>query len=101
MLAPENDEGEIVLSRDRAEQLKVWTKLEDMFGRGGTVKVERVYQPGLPLVALDEELCEQAFTNLVQNAYEAMGSELRLSPVTGHLQGRALLPVGSTNANLP
>ncbi len=38
MLAPENDEGEIVLSRDRAEQLKVWTRLEDLFGRGGTVK---------------------------------------------------------------
>jgi len=38
MLAPENEEGEIVLSRDRAEQLKVWTMLEASFERGGTVK---------------------------------------------------------------
>lgn len=29
MLASENEDGEIVLSRDRAEQLKVWTKLEE------------------------------------------------------------------------
>ena len=38
MLAPENEEGEIVLSRDRAEQLKVWTMLEAAFERGATVK---------------------------------------------------------------
>lgn len=38
MLAPENDDGEIVLSRDRAEQLKVWTKLEEIHAQGGTVQ---------------------------------------------------------------
>ncbi|MGB8010856.1 MAG: ATP-binding protein [Terriglobales bacterium] len=36
------------------------------------VLVERHYASGLPLVPLDESLCEQAFLNLVQNAYEAM-----------------------------
>jgi two-component system, NtrC family, sensor histidine kinase HydH len=36
------------------------------------VRVERHYATGLPLVPLDESLCEQAFLNLVQNAYEAM-----------------------------
>jgi len=36
------------------------------------VRVERHYTSGLPLVPLDESLCEQAFLNLVQNAYEAM-----------------------------
>jgi two-component system sensor histidine kinase HydH len=36
------------------------------------VHVERHYATGLPLVPLDESLCEQAFLNLVQNAYEAM-----------------------------
>jgi signal transduction histidine kinase len=36
------------------------------------VRVERLYASGLPLVPLDESLCEQAFLNLVQNAYEAM-----------------------------
>jgi len=36
------------------------------------IRVERHYPSGLPLVPLDESLCEQAFLNLVQNAYEAM-----------------------------
>jgi two-component system sensor histidine kinase HydH len=60
--------------------------------QGGTVKVERAYQSELPLVALDEELCEQAFTNLVQNAYEAMGSEggtLRVEIHTARSNGRS------------
>ncbi len=39
---------------------------------GKAVRVERHYATGLPLVPLDESLCEQAFLNLVQNAYEAM-----------------------------
>ncbi len=43
--------------------------------RGGQITVEKEYQPDLPLVAVDEALCEQAFVNLVQNAYEAMGSQ--------------------------
>jgi signal transduction histidine kinase len=38
------------------------------------VRVERQYQANLPLVPLDESLCEQAFVNLIQNAYDAMGS---------------------------
>jgi signal transduction histidine kinase len=36
--------------------------------------VEKEYQPHLPLVPMDESLCEQAFVNLVQNAYDAMGA---------------------------
>ena len=43
---------------------------------------------GLPLVPLDESLCEQAFLNLVQNAYEAMqetreGGTLRVELQSG------------------
>jgi len=38
------------------------------------VRVERQYQKDLPLVPLDESLSEQAFVNLIQNAYDAMGS---------------------------
>jgi len=41
---------------------------------GELVRVEREYQANLPLVPLDESLCEQAFVNLIQNAYDAMGS---------------------------
>jgi len=40
--------------------------------KGKPVEIERAYAPGLPLVPLDESLCEQAFINLVQNAHEAM-----------------------------
>jgi signal transduction histidine kinase len=36
--------------------------------------VERQYEANLPPVPLDESLCEQAFVNLIQNAYDAMGS---------------------------
>jgi two-component system, NtrC family, sensor histidine kinase HydH len=43
--------------------------------KGGPIKVECVYQPGLPVLPLDEDFCEQAFVNLIQNAYEAMASE--------------------------
>jgi len=38
------------------------------------VRVERQYEKDLPLVPVDESLCEQAFVNLIQNAYDAMGS---------------------------
>lgn len=38
------------------------------------VRVERQYQKDLFPVPLDESLCEQAFANLIQNAYDAMGS---------------------------
>src|SRR6202050_729053 len=42
--------------------------------KNGLVRVERQYQPNLPMVPLDESLSEQAFVNLMQNAYDAMGS---------------------------
>lgn len=43
--------------------------------KGAPVRVEKKYEADLPSVALDEALCEQAFVNLVQNAYDAMSSE--------------------------
>jgi len=42
------------------------------FWKGPGVRVEKDYQPDLPLVEMDEGLCEQAFVNIVQNAYDAM-----------------------------
>jgi signal transduction histidine kinase len=48
---------------------------------GKTVAVERDYASNLPPIPMDESLCEQAFLNLVQNAYEAMeeqGGALRV-----------------------
>ena len=43
--------------------------------KGAPVRVEKQYEAALPPVALDESLCEQAFVNIVQNAYDAMGSD--------------------------
>src|ERR1700733_1785679 len=37
------------------------------------VQVERQYEANLPPVPLDDSLCEQAFVNLIKNAYDAMG----------------------------
>lgn len=45
------------------------------FWKGAPVQVEKRYEADLPLVPLDEALCEQAFVNLVQNAYDAMSAE--------------------------
>jgi signal transduction histidine kinase len=42
--------------------------------KGAEVRVEKEYEPDLPLVPLDESLCEQAFVNIVQNGYDAMGA---------------------------
>ena len=43
--------------------------------KGAPVRVEKEYQSDLPLVPLDEGLVEQAFINIVQNAYDAMGAD--------------------------
>ncbi len=45
------------------------------FWKGGAVQAEKDYAASLPLVPLDESLCEQAFVNIVQNAYDAMGAD--------------------------
>lgn len=42
--------------------------------KGKPVKVEKQYERDLSPVALDEGLCEQAFINIVQNAYDAMSA---------------------------
>jgi signal transduction histidine kinase len=62
-----------VLDRALNDVAKLW--------KGTAIQVEKNYQPNLPLVALDESLCEQAFLNLVKNAYDAMsasGGRLRM-----------------------
>jgi two-component system, NtrC family, sensor histidine kinase HydH len=49
---------------------------------GPGIRIERHFQKELPYAAVDENLCEQVFVNLVQNAYDAMsenGGRLRIS----------------------
>jgi len=51
-------------------------------GASARVDVHRDYARGTPPVLIDRELCEQAFTNLLVNACEAMGEvggELKIS----------------------
>jgi len=58
---------------------------------GPRVHVERQYEANLPLVPLDESLSEQAFVNLIQNAYDAMGSgggTLRVTAARANSAGR-------------
>jgi two-component system sensor histidine kinase HydH len=42
--------------------------------KGKPITVQKKFEPDLPAVALDEGLCEQAFVNIVQNAYDAMSA---------------------------
>jgi signal transduction histidine kinase len=56
------------------------------------VDVERNYAGNLPPVPVDADLCEQVFTNLFLNAYEAMGDEggkLRVAITAANSHGRS------------
>lgn len=61
--------------------------------QGPEITIDRHYQKDLPPGAVDENLCEQLFINLIQNAYDAMGASggnLRISlhlGERGHRQG--------------
>lgn len=51
------------------------------------VQVDRQYAPNLPAVPVDADFCEQVFTNLAHNAYEAMGAgggklQVRVAPAS-------------------
>jgi len=55
---------------DRALQTVLRTEASEH----SAVRVERQYEPNLAPVPLDESLSEQAFVNLIRNAYDAMGT---------------------------
>jgi two-component system, NtrC family, sensor histidine kinase HydH len=54
------------------------------------IQVIQDFHPHLPMVCVDEGACEQVFTNLFSNAYEAMphGGILRISAKPGESEGR-------------
>ena len=52
------------------------------------VEVEREYAADLPQAPVDAAFCEQVFTNLAQNAYEAMAGD-----------GKLRIKIGAANAN--
>jgi signal transduction histidine kinase len=70
------------------------------------VEVERQFANGLGDIPLDADLCEQVFTNLFLNAYEAMekeGGKLRVSITTVHSDGRkgVEVEVADTGPGIP
>ncbi len=72
-----------VLDRALTDVVTLW--------KGAPVRVEKSYEPNLPPVGLDESLSEQAFVNIVQNAYDAMGANggvLRVKAITSNAGGR-------------
>jgi two-component system sensor histidine kinase HydH len=72
-----------VLDRALDDVAKLW--------KGPAIRVEKDYQSNLPPVALDESLCEQAFVNIVQNAYDAMnatGGVLHVTIANAHVRSR-------------
>jgi len=74
----------VVLDRAIDDVARVW--------KGGTVRVEKQYEPNLPPLPMDESLCEQAFVNIVQNGYDAMGDQggvLRVAAGKSQAGGRA------------
>jgi two-component system sensor histidine kinase HydH len=73
---------------------------------GKPVSVVRDYAANLPLVPIDESLCEQAFLNLVQNAYEAMdetGGILRVEVESArqHNRGGVRVRISDTGPGVP
>jgi two-component system, NtrC family, sensor histidine kinase HydH len=66
-----------ILDRALSDVASVW--------RGPAVQIQKDYGHDLPAVGVDEGLCEQAFINIVQNAYDAMslnGGVLRVKVAT-------------------
>ena len=55
-----------VLDRALNDVARLWN--------GPPVQVDKSYESTLPPVPLDESLAEQAFVNIIQNAYDAMGA---------------------------
>jgi signal transduction histidine kinase len=63
--------------------------------QGGPIEVQRNYETGLVDIPLDEGLCEQAFVNLIQNAYQAMekGGTLYVSAARAQKNSRTGIEV--------
>lgn len=72
-----------VVDRALADVGTVW--------KGGKIHVTREYESGLQPIPLDENLSKQAFVNIIQNAYDAMGEvggALRVKVATARGMGR-------------
>lgn len=71
-----------ILDRSLTDVASLW--------KGAAIQVEKDYATDLPQVAVDEGLCEQAFINIVQNAFDAMGANggiLRVKATAANANG--------------
>jgi signal transduction histidine kinase len=87
-IAPHPTDVAALLDRVLKRAADSWT--------GKPIEVIRQYSAGLPPVPLDENLVEQAFFNLAQNAYQAMednGGTLRVSARIARRESRDGLEV--------
>jgi two-component system sensor histidine kinase HydH len=59
------------------------------------VELEKYYAPDLPTLSLDAGLCEQVFTNLLFNAYEAMpnGGKLKVTALRANSDGQEAIAI--------
>lgn len=74
--------------------------------KGSAVRVDKEYARNLPSVAVDEGLCEQAFINIVQNAFDAMGSSggrlrVRVSPANANGREGVEVRIEDTGPGIP
>jgi two-component system sensor histidine kinase HydH len=88
----------VVLDRALTDVATLW--------KGEPVRVEKEYAANLPPVPLDESLCEQAFVNIVQNAYDAMGGDggmLRVRVRKSQAEGRdgVVVRIEDTGPGIP
>jgi signal transduction histidine kinase len=68
------------------------------------VKVEREFAQGLPRVMLDQDLCDQVFTNLLMNACEAMsekGGELKVRVQATEDESAVTVEIEDTGPGVP
>ena len=68
------------------------------------VRIEKHYESSLPQVPLDESLCEQAFVNIAQNAYDAMGEGggvLRVSAARSQRRSGVEVRIEDTGPGVP
>ena len=72
----------------------------------GKITVKREYAAGLPRVMLDQQLCDQVFTNLISNACEAIGEEggelsIRMHPGNSRLHHEVVVEIEDTGPGIP
>jgi signal transduction histidine kinase len=70
------------------------------------VKVQREYAAGLPMAMLDQDLCEQVFTNLLLNACEAMGEQggelkIRIQPAVSTAGKEVAVEIEDSGPGVP